>query len=54
MKEALHQLFTEFQNSIQKNDFVKLTLSKPIRKSDELSNVYIRQIMLKGDICCQF
>ncbi|MGG6231261.1 class I SAM-dependent methyltransferase [Tenacibaculum sp. SDUM215027] len=54
MKEALHQLFTEFQNSIQKNDFVKLTLSKPIRKSDELSNVYVRQIMLKGDVCFQF
>ncbi|REH47536.1 methyltransferase family protein [Tenacibaculum gallaicum] len=54
MKEALHQLFIEFQNSIQKNDFVKLTLSKPIRKSDELSNVYVRQITLKGDVCFQF
>ncbi|GFD76571.1 methyltransferase [Tenacibaculum sp. KUL113] len=54
MKEDLHQLFTEFQNSIQKNDFVKLTLSKPIRKSDDLSNVYVRQITLKGDVCFQF
>ncbi|MEE3999010.1 SAM-dependent methyltransferase [Tenacibaculum sp. FZY0031] len=54
MKEALHQLFIEFQNSIQKNDFVKLTLSKPIRKSDDLSNVYVRQITLRGETHFQF
>lgn len=54
MKEALEQLFSEFQNSIQKNNFVKLTLSKPIRKSDELANVYVRQIELKGELYFQF
>lgn len=54
MREDLHQLLTEFQSSIQKNDFVKLTLSKPIRKSDELSNVYVRQIELRGQLHFQF
>lgn len=54
MKEALHQFFTHFQYSIQENNFVKLTLSKPLHKSNDLSNVYVRQIELRGEVHFQF
>ncbi|OSY89166.1 SAM-dependent methyltransferase [Tenacibaculum holothuriorum] len=54
MKEELQQLFTALKDSITQNEFVKLTLSKPIRKSDELPNVYIRQIELRGELSFQF
>ncbi|MGG8497772.1 class I SAM-dependent methyltransferase [Tenacibaculum sp. TC6] len=54
MKEALQEFFTELENSSTQNNFVKLTLSKPIRKSDELPNVYIRPIELKEENYFQF
>ncbi|CAL2082936.1 Methyltransferase family protein [Tenacibaculum sp. 190524A02b] len=54
MKEALESLFKEFEKSIEADNFVKLTLSKPVRKSEELANVYVRQITLKGEKCFQF
>ncbi len=41
-------------NSVQNNEFVKLTLSKPIRKGDGLPNVYVRLIQLKGAAMFQF
>lgn len=50
----LQQLFDTLKNSIQKNNFVKITLSKPLRKKDELPNVYVRQIELKGSVFFQF
>ena len=40
--------------SVQNNDFVKLTLSKPIRKNDGLPNVYLRLIKIKGNEMFQF
>lgn len=48
------QLLAAFQDSITADNFVKLTFSKPIRKSEELVNVYVRQIELKGDTHFQF
>lgn len=52
--EELENLFNQFKQSIQNDNFVKLTLSKPIRKSEELQNVYVRQISLKGKEFFQF
>ncbi|MBS9774208.1 MAG: SAM-dependent methyltransferase [Tenacibaculum sp.] len=49
----LQQFFNAFKSSLQNNDFVKITLSKPISKSDELVNVYIRQIELKEEVLFQ-
>ena len=54
MKEALVRLFEAFKASITQDDFVKITLSKPFYKSQELQNVYIRQIQLKGKETFQF
>lgn len=48
------QLINEIRESVLQNNFVKLTLSKPVRKSEELLNVYIRQITLKEKEYFQF
>lgn len=46
MKE-LNAFFDAFVNAIEKDIFVKVTLSKPSNKSDGLRNVYIRLIKIK-------
>jgi 16S rRNA G527 N7-methylase RsmG len=48
------QLNEALSQSISDNNFVKLTLSKPIRKSDELPNVYVRLIKIKEKELFQF
>ena len=48
------QLRDTLNQSVLNNDFVKLTLSKPIRKSDGLLNVYIRLVKIKGAEMLQF
>lgn len=40
-------LFKAIESSIQRDDFVKITLSKPLSKRNELVNIYIRYIVLK-------
>lgn len=52
--DNFQQLFEAFKQSIEQDNFVKITLSKPIRKSEELQNVYVRQIVLKGKEAFQF
>jgi SAM-dependent methyltransferase len=45
--------FSNFSNTIQtriaEDDFVKITLSKPIRKNDGLRNIYVRLIVVKEE-----
>ena len=49
------QQFNEtLQQSVVDNNFVKLTLSKPIRKSDDLPNVYVRLVKIKDTEMLQF
>ncbi|MFT4575420.1 MAG: SAM-dependent methyltransferase [Polaribacter sp.] len=48
------QLNEALSQSVLDNNFVKLTLSKPIRKSDGLPNVYIRLVKIKGAELFQF
>ncbi len=48
------QLNEALRKSIVNTNFVKLTLSKPIRKSDELPNVYVRLIKIKDAELFQF
>lgn len=48
------QLKEALSLSVQHNNFVKLTLSKPIRKSDGLPNVYVRLIKIKDKEMFQF
>ena len=42
------------QTSIAADDFVKITLSKPIRKNDGLRNIYVRLILVKDELKMSF
>ena len=42
------EFFEALQQSLVSDEFVKLTLSKPIRKSEGLLNVYLRLILVDG------
>ncbi len=48
------QLKDILNQSILENNFVKLTLSKPISKGDGLPNVYVRLVQIKGIALLQF
>ena len=47
--EKTQHYFTEIRKSISSDSFVKLTLSKPPRKTADLVNVYVRQIQIKEE-----
>jgi len=42
------------QTSVAKDDFVKITLSKPIRKNEGLRNIYVRLILVQDEIKMSF
>lgn len=44
----MEEYISYIKESIEKDDFVKLTLSKPYVKSSSLKNVYLRLIEIKG------
>ncbi|WP_422091921.1 class I SAM-dependent methyltransferase [Tenacibaculum ovolyticum] len=48
------QLRDTLNKSVLDNNFVKMTLSKPIKKSDGLPNIYIRLVEIKGAEMFQF
>lgn len=50
----LQQFFDSLKISLQKDNFVKITLSKPVGKNNELTNVYVRKIKLKENVFFQF
>lgn len=53
MNEA-QKFFQKLEESIKQDSFVKLTLSKPIRKSEDLENVYLREVELKKEKMISF
>lgn len=52
--EKFQELFSAIDKSVKRNDFVKITLSKPLSKRNELTNVYIRLIELQSDYYLSF
>ena len=54
MKEALQELFVALKKSYTDDSFVKLTLSKTVKKNEALKNVYIRKVVIKGVHQLQF
>lgn len=48
------QFFETLEHSLTNDIFVKLTLSKPIRKSEGLINVYMRLFLIEGKEIFQF
>ncbi len=47
VKKALSEFRDKLQKSLEKKIFVKLTISKPADKQQEIQNLYVRQIVLK-------
>lgn len=54
MMSDFSHLFEILQQSLTKDAFVKLTLSKPIRKSEGLLNMYMRLFIVDGKEVFQF
>ncbi|MDG2194159.1 MAG: hypothetical protein P8K77_04780 [Polaribacter sp.] len=48
------EFFEALEQNIKNDEFVKLTLSKPIRKSEGLLNVYVRLMVIEGAIIFEF
>jgi len=48
------EFFEAVQQSVLNDEFVKLTLSKPIRKSEGLLNVYMRFMVIEGKEVFEF
>jgi hypothetical protein len=48
------ELFEAVQKSITKDEFVKLTISKPHRKHEGLLNVYVRLYVIEGKEIFEF
>ena len=48
------EFFEALAQSVADDEFVKLTLSKPIRKSEGLLNVYVRLLLVDGAEVFQF
>ncbi|MFQ3215127.1 MAG: hypothetical protein ACI9C9_002673, partial [Marivirga sp.] len=53
MKET-QQFFQVLEKSIKEDSFVKLTLSKPTRKTADLVNVYLREAEIKKEKTLSF
>jgi hypothetical protein len=49
-----NEFFEALQQSVVNDEFVKLTLSKPLRKSEGLLNVYMRLMMKEGKEMLEF
>lgn len=52
--ETLDHFFKTASESIANNNFVKLTLSKPIRKSEGFLNVYVRLVTIDNKEVLRF
>tara|TARA_R110002073_G_scaffold128999_4_gene275188 strand:- start:9526 stop:9906 length:381 start_codon:yes stop_codon:yes gene_type:complete len=50
----LNHFFEAIQQSLVDDEFVKLTVSKPIRKSEGLLNVYMRLFVIDGKDVFEF
>lgn len=50
----MNEFINFFAESFEHNTFVKLTLSKPRQKLSTLKNVYVRPVVVKKKLVCQF
>ena len=50
----MEKFFEKLELALKNNNFVKMTLSKPVAKNNELRNVYIKPILLKNNKMYQF
>ena len=47
--EEIQSFFDAFKSSFEAENFVKITLSKPPKKTSDLQNIYIRKVIVKGE-----
>lgn len=49
MHENLEKFLNRVAKAVEGRDFVKMTLSKPSQKKDELRNIYVKPVLIKGN-----
>ena len=49
-----NEFFEALQQSVTTSEFVKLTISKPMKKSEGLQNVYVRFFLIDGKQVFEF
>ena len=49
-----NEFFEALQQSVATDEFVKLTISKPMKKSEGLLNVYVRYFLIEGNQVFEF
>ena len=47
MPENLEKFLNRVNESVKQNTLIKMTLSKPVQKHDELRNVYVKPVLIK-------
>ncbi len=52
--DVYQQIVQKWSEYFESKNFVKMTLSKPVRKSSALKNVYIRKTQIKGETFLQW
>ena len=50
----MDRFFAKLENSLKDDSIVKMTLSKPTSKNNELRNIYVKPILLKDNKMYQF
>ena len=50
----MEKFFEKLENSLSSGSIVKMTLSKPVSKNNELRNIYVKPILLKNNKMYQF
>lgn len=50
----MDRFFAKLENSLKDDSIVKMTLSKPTSKNNELRNIYVKPILLKNNKMYQF
>ena len=50
----MEEFFEKLDAALKSNSIVKMTLSKPVSKNNDLRNIYIKPILLKDNKMCQF
>lgn len=54
MSENIEKFIGRVNEAVENGTFVRMTLSKPALKADDLRNVYIRPILIKNSMCYSF
>lgn len=48
MSESLEKFLIRVSDAVEQSTMVKMTLSKPASKHDELRNIYVKPVLIKG------